>query len=371
MKVLYLTEWYPHRYDAMSGLFVRKHAEAVVRQGCDVCVLFLYEDNSISRTEIVSTTTNGVKEIYVYYQHSYLKALVRGWKETKKRWGIPDLCQLNVITKNAILPLWLRLTRNIPYIIVEHWTGYLPISFAYKGFLHKRLAETAANNASAIMPVSRDLAKAMQQCGLRNRHWQVINNVADDFFYTTEKQPHHLKTILHISCFDEPHKNVCGILRAVKQTSLLRQDFRLVIVGTGPDFGQVYQYAQTLHFPDRMLIWTGEQTPRQVAEWFGKSDFFLLFSNTENAPVVISEALATGTPVLSSAVGGITEMIDSNTGVLVEAGDENALALNINRLLDTYLNYDSRLIRQYGGAYSYNKVGQQFLTIYNETLEHK
>ena len=41
MKILYLTEWYPHRYDPMPGLFVRKHAAASVRQGLDVCVLFL------------------------------------------------------------------------------------------------------------------------------------------------------------------------------------------------------------------------------------------------------------------------------------------------------------------------------------------
>ena len=39
MKVLYLTQWYPHRYDAMAGLFVRNHAEAAIRQGVDVCVL--------------------------------------------------------------------------------------------------------------------------------------------------------------------------------------------------------------------------------------------------------------------------------------------------------------------------------------------
>jgi len=28
-KVLFLSAWYPNRYDAMAGLFVRKHAEAV------------------------------------------------------------------------------------------------------------------------------------------------------------------------------------------------------------------------------------------------------------------------------------------------------------------------------------------------------
>jgi len=371
MKVLFLTEWYPHRYDAMVGLFVRKHAEAVARQDTDVCVLYLFKDEHIRKTDIIISETNHVKEVYVYYNTSYFAALYRGWKTVKTCWGMPDICQLNVISKNALLPLWLNLTRRTPYIIIEHWTGYLPTSFAYSGFKHKRLAEIAARKAYAVLPVSKDLGKAMQQCGIHCRRWQVINNVVDDFFYITAKQPHTKKTILHISCFDEPHKNVCGILRAVKQVSLIRQDFQLVLVGTGMDFEHVYLYAQTLHFPEDMLVWTGEQTPEQVAKWFEVADFFLLFSNTENAPVVISEALATGTPVLSSAVGGISEMLNSDTGILVDADDETKLKENICYMLDNYGKYDVPLLQRYGKMYSYDYVGKQFLKVYNEALENK
>ena len=39
MKVLYLTPWYPSNKDAMSGLFVQKHVEAVRAQGVDVRVI--------------------------------------------------------------------------------------------------------------------------------------------------------------------------------------------------------------------------------------------------------------------------------------------------------------------------------------------
>lgn len=66
MKVLYLSPWYPHRYDAMSGLFVRKHAEAVARN-CEVCVLFLYADDNVKKYEVIEQVTNGVREIYVYF----------------------------------------------------------------------------------------------------------------------------------------------------------------------------------------------------------------------------------------------------------------------------------------------------------------
>ena len=40
MKVLFLSAWYPTERDAMAGLFVQKHAEAVAQQGHDVRVLY-------------------------------------------------------------------------------------------------------------------------------------------------------------------------------------------------------------------------------------------------------------------------------------------------------------------------------------------
>ena len=69
MKVLFLSAWYPHRYDAMSGLFVRKHA-AVVSRYAEVCVLYLHADENIKRFEIVEQNFENVKEIYVYYPFS-------------------------------------------------------------------------------------------------------------------------------------------------------------------------------------------------------------------------------------------------------------------------------------------------------------
>ena len=60
-KVLFLSAWYPNRYDAMAGLFVRKHAEAV-SQYADVCVLYLHLDDKIDDFQIVEQSYNDVRE---------------------------------------------------------------------------------------------------------------------------------------------------------------------------------------------------------------------------------------------------------------------------------------------------------------------
>ena len=197
--MLYLSAWYPHRYDAMWGLFVRKHAEAASRF-CDVCVLYLMADEHVSRFDIVEQSTNSVQEIYVYYPFAkvpvlrqltkavgYVKAFWRGFAVVRQKFGLPDVVQANVLTRSGVLANRLKHKYGIPYIIVEHWTRYLPQNLNYKGFLRKKLTEKCVAEASAVLPVSNMLRSAMQNCGLHNSNFGLIDNVVDDFFYESKK----------------------------------------------------------------------------------------------------------------------------------------------------------------------------------------
>ena len=54
-------------------------------------------------------------------------------------------------------------------------------------------------------------------------------------------------------------------------------------------------------------------------------DVFVLPSFTKGTPLCIIEAMAKAKPIIASAVGGIPDMIDSESGILVPPGDEDAL----------------------------------------------
>lgn len=282
------------------------------------------------------------------------------------------MCQLNVITKNGILPLYLKLVHHIPYVIVEHWSGYLQQNFSIRGGWHKRIMQSICRQAHCVMPVSQILEDAMKTNGFTNSHFQRIHNVVDDFFYTTastsSSSSTSSSTILHVSCFDEKAKNIQGLLRAAREVAAVRQDFTLTLVGTGMDFQEDKTYANSLHFPEGMLRFTGEQTPEQVAEHMRKADFFLMFSRYENAPVVLSESLAMGLPILTSAAGGIPEMITPETGILVPTADESALATQLLYMLDHHADFDRACIRKHGLQYSYDTVGKQLQEIYQRAL---
>src|SRR5574344_1609317 len=145
MKVLFFSAWYPNRYDAMSGLFVRKHADCVTRFA-DVIVLYPCPTQNNDETGMVERRYNNVRAIYVYYHHAhnkiakavaYFAAFFRGFRFVKNHYDRPDICHVNILTPAGISALALQMLCGIPYVITEHWTRYLPENNSYHGLLRK------------------------------------------------------------------------------------------------------------------------------------------------------------------------------------------------------------------------------------------
>lgn len=352
MKVLYLSAWYPTERDQMTGLFVQKHVEAVRAQGADVRVVYTEEKG-----------------------WRYWREMFRGLRALHKEGWRPDVVQMNVITKYAIIAEWLRIFYHIPYVIIEHWTGYLTINKRIHNILHIQWLKWITRHAERIMPVSLNLQQAMEQMGLHGKY-EVTNNVVDDFFYRVRSKDHcadGVKTIelLHVSCFDEEHKNTKGLLRVYKQALISHPHLHLTMVGTGVDWQQSKDYAAQIGLTDKHVRWTGELTPKEVCKEMQQADCFVMFSNYENAPVVISESLAVGCPVVSSDVGGISEMVNDECGILVPARDETALLHAIQQVITNPEAYNKDTIQEYGKSYQYDVVGKKLMNIYVEARANK
>ena len=159
-----------------------------------------------------------------------------------------------------------------------------------------------------------------------------------------------------------------GLLRAAKMLSEKRQDWQLVLVGTGIDYQEVRSYAKDLAIPENLLRWTGELTPHEVAEKMDKADIFVLPSHFENAPVVLSESLAKGLPIVASRVGGIPEMVSESCSILVTPGKDDELVQALDSMLDHHQEYDRAQIREQGKPYSFSTVGKELKAIYESVL---
>jgi glycosyltransferase involved in cell wall biosynthesis len=85
--------------------------------------------------------------------------------------------------------------------------------------------------------------------------------------------------------------------------------------------------AEVRHVPFR-------RDPREVARYYQAADLYVHAARADTFPNAVLEALACGTPVVATAVGGIPEQVDDGvTGLLVPPGDAEAMAAAIGRLL--------------------------------------
>jgi len=328
----------------MSGLFVQKHVEAVRAQGVDVRVIF----------------SQGWCDTW------------RQWRALRREGWIPDVVQLNVIQKQGLLALWLKKRYGIPYIIVEHWSGYLPENgqFARFSALKKSFIRYICQKAEQVLTVSMPLQQAMRSCGMEAKRWGLIDNVVDDFFFEkgeSKEQEQNQKILLHVSCFDEKAKNVKGLLRAAKILGEKRQDWQLVLVGTGIDYSDIKRYAQTLDIPENLLLWTGELSPKEVAEWMRCANALILTSRYETYGIVLAEAFTADLPILSTPVG-IAEQVGAH--IVEQEIAQHHPELFAEQIEEVLFSDRQRLAEISPERFSAQTIGRQLKAIYDSCLHH-
>lgn len=377
MHILFLPRLYPHKYDPMWGLFVKKHAEAISKINT-VSVLYIYPvDNYETHKTIINTKESGIETYYIYFnkpkiQFLYLIKFIYYYyvslKEINKRQRI-DLIHVHVLTRMGFLALLTKFTHNINYVITEHWSRYLPTVQTYNGTFRKLLTRFVVKNAKSIMPVTKNLEKAMINHKLYNENYTVIPNVVDELFFKAKKQnSSHVKRIIHVSTFINKSKNISGIIDAIQQLSKVREDFKLILIGEGINFDEMKSKADLLYL-NNYIEFTGLLEKEALVHEYEKAAFMLINSNYENMPVVINEAFACGLPVLSTDVGGISEHLNLERGRLIKPGQPELLVEQINWMLDHYQEFDSSKIKSYAKEhFSMDAVGKQIGEVYEEAL---
>lgn len=147
-----------------------------------------------------------------------------------------------------------------------------------------------------------------------------------------------------------PEKDQASLIDAM--APLLSPQRRLVIVGDGPEREALQ--AQIARIPGGPYVhMTGARS--DVDRILAAVDAFALTSRTEGLPLVLLEAMATALPVISTAVGGIPDLVEHRaTGLLVAAGGDRA---SLTRQLN-WLSMDGTFSGQLGRAARHRAVKQ-------------
>ncbi len=382
-KVLFLSSWYPCRVTPTNGNFIQRHAEAVA-QYCPVASLFVIADENVQNgyhTEIA--THNHVLTFIIYYPKikpgvwapikkylAYKNALKMGFSLICEKFGKPDVLHGNVLFPVGWFVRMLAAKHNIPYIFTEHWTLFLPQRRKELKWFQLYMARRVAEKAKHVCPVSYNLQKNMQELGIK-ANYSVVPNVVDETIFLKKKpaEAQAALRILHISNLQDIHKNISGLLRSLKMLQDENISFTATICGDGNPEPHI-QYAAKIALSANIVRIEGEKTLPEVAQLMQEHDVFVLFSRYENLPCVISEAHVCGMPVIASAVGGISEMIDESNGILVQPENERELCEALSRISRMKENYYPEKIRQKAiERYSKTAIGKLYSEIYQSTIK--
>lgn len=205
--------------------------------------------------------------------------------------------------------------------------------------ISRRLTRPVVRHADRLLVVSADLGRlAVRDYGADPARVRVIPNGCDaSIFHLRDRA--EARRALGIGADDElvlyvgrlvAEKGLRELVEAMRMLRVARPRARLVMVGDGPLKAELAALAAD---PALALQLAGAQPAARVAEWMAAADLVTLPSWSEGHPNVLVEALACGRPVVSCPVGGVPEVVEDASGLLVPPRDAAALAVALAAVL--------------------------------------
>lgn len=140
---------------------------------------------------------------------------------------------------------------------------------------------------------------------------------------------------------------------------------KLVVVGDGPDRPELEARTRELGLTGRVSF-RGPQSQEGVREALTEARALVLSSDREGLPAVAVEALSVGRPVVTTAVGGLPDLLGGRAGVVVPPRDPAALADGILEALRRA--WDADVLRARAGRSAVEAVAARYLEIYADLL---
>jgi glycosyltransferase involved in cell wall biosynthesis len=397
VKILFITSTFPRWEHDTQATFVFDLAENLQVLGDEIVVLAPHHKGAKS-TEIM----NGVRVYrFAYFFPKRLQELSYGagmLSNFKKSW----LAKIQVPFFFIAQTFWTfyLVIKEKPDYIHAHWlfmqgfTGAIVSSITRKPLIvtahgsdlfsmqkgyRKWLVKFAAKNAK-VVTVNSTATQNVAKTVFNIHKVQMIPMGVNTQLFTPSKIKSNIKKklgikgsmILWLGRLVEVKGLQYGI-EAISKVQSSLPDAKLVVIGDGQEKESLINLARTLE-AENAIIFYGSLPNSELPAFFQAADLFLGTSitakdgSTEAFGVVNLEALASGTPVVATNVGGIKDIIKHNEcGFLVEPQNSKAIANAIRKILtdkksSIEFSKAGRIIAE--DNYSWPAIAQQFKQVY-------
>ncbi len=255
----------------------------------------------------------------------------------------------------SLLPQWMRVRREKPEAIYATWAfpdGFAAVLLAKLSrirvvvkvhgtdvevlgsqYIRRVLAVWALNHASAVVSVSTYLRDMLVDLGVQPRKLTVIYNGIDGQKFRPFDRgvcraklnlSSTAKIILYVGNL-KSDKGVVDLIQSFAKVAAGNSFAMLLYAGDGIARAEIERLSKQFGLGEAIRF-LGRVSHDALPEWINAADVLCLPSHHEGVPNVLLEAASCGVPSVATTVGGIPEVVTPASGLLVAAGDVNALA---------------------------------------------
>ncbi len=387
MHVLLLPSSYPTAASPVAALFCRDQAQALVRSGVRVGVV--YPDRRSLRTlspravleqhgQIQTTIDGGATTMRwsgwnipqrEASGHLFRSMAVRLIGRYIERYGMPDLIHAHEAVWAGAAASQAAERYGLPYVLTEHSSGYV------LGEIHGEAAAWAGlayRKASRVIAVSRFLAASIAPFGAAPEAVEVIANVVDTDFFTLPDRPRRPSGRTRFLCLAQlqPAKGIDLLLRSFARAVAGRDWATLEIGGGNRGWEALKELATELGIAERVTF-LGRLSRHEVRKALWRADVLVVSSYVETFGVVLGEALATGLPVITTRCGGPEDIVSEDLGRFVPVGDETAMTqalLEFDPVVELDPDRAERRRASIASRFSHAVIGQRLTHLYGDVI---
>jgi glycosyltransferase involved in cell wall biosynthesis len=242
-------------------------------------------------------------------------------------------------------------------------------------FVRQRIVR-ALWRADGITAVSAGLARRIALEGLPlDRVAVTVNGVDTERFVVSDRAraaqilqlPEESRRLLFVGKL-ESVKGVACLIDAFARLAVRRPHVVLYLVGDGTERAALERLVAERGLAARVRF-IGAAHPARIPLWMSAADVLCLPSLHEGCPNVVLEAFASGRPVVASQVGGVPELMQPHTGLMVTPGGSAGLESALEEAL--HRPWDPWKIRAHALRHSWETAADAYCDVYGRIIQQR
>ena len=281
--------------------------------------------------------------------------------------------------------VWLANALNVPCVesyhtffeeYLYHYIRFLPRNWLKS--IARKISRSQCNSVDSLMIPSNAMLNVLKEYGVKSPAEIIPTGIHIDKFSIGEGSAFRKK---HNIDKDQPvmlylgrvahEKNIDFLFHVLAKVKENIDDVLMIVAGDGPAVAHLKTLANNLELNDNIMFIGYLSRDHDLPNCYAAANVFVFSSRTETQGLVLLEAMAAGTAVVSTAVMGTADVLRNNKGALISSENPSAFSKKVIRVLsdpETQLLLEQSA-QVYAATWSVEELTNRLYFLYADIIE--